>query len=121
MSSTTQLQQLMAGFAERTDLTTTSHVPRRYLWTDAFAVCNYLGLFQLTAEERYKNDAFALVEQVHAVLGKHRDDDPRTGWISGLDEEEGKLHPTAGGLRIGKKLNERKPGEPYNERLEDEH
>jgi hypothetical protein len=26
---------------------------------------------------------------VHAILGRHRDDDPRIGWISGLDEEEG--------------------------------
>ena len=108
----------MADFADRTGLTTDNHVPKRYLWTDAFAVCNFLELFQQTGEERYKEEAFALVDQVHAVLGRHRDDDPRTGWISGLDEEEGKLHPTAGGLRIGKKINERKSGEPSDERLE---
>lgn len=36
-----QVEQLMAAFAERTGLTGTSE-PRRYLWTDAFAVCNYL-------------------------------------------------------------------------------
>ncbi len=108
----------MADYGDRTGLTTGSHAPKRYLWTDAFAVCNFLELFQQTGEERYKQEAFALVDQVHAVLGKHRDDDSRSGWISGLAEEDGKLHPTVGGLRIGKKFNERQSGEPYDERLE---
>jgi len=58
------------------------------------------------------------VEQVHAILGRHRGDDPRQGWISGLDEEEGRRHPTAGGLRIGKELKERGEGEPFDDRLE---
>lgn len=40
------------------------------------------------------------------------------GWISGLSEEEGKLHPTTGGLRIGKKMQERTPSDPFNEDLE---
>jgi hypothetical protein len=52
------------------------------------------------------------------VLGRHREDDPRTGWISGLGEREGEEHPTRGGLRIGKELFERAPGEPYDELLE---
>ena len=108
----------MADFADRTGLTTGSHAPKRYLWTDAFAVCNFLELFLQTGEEQYKEEALALVDQVHAVLGRHRDDDSRSGWISGLDGEEGKLHPTAGGLRIGKKSNERQADEPYNDRLE---
>src|SRR3569623_2020427 len=34
---------LMMSFAERTGLTTDRR-PRRYLWTDAIAVCNFLGL-----------------------------------------------------------------------------
>ena len=55
---------------------------------------------------------------MHHTLGKHRKDDTRSGWISGLDEGEGELHPTKGGLRIGKKLNERKPDERFDERLE---
>jgi hypothetical protein len=55
---------------------------------------------------------------VHSVLGRHRRDDSRTGWISGLDEHEGRLHPTKGGLRIGKKLKERRPDELPDERLE---
>ena len=62
--------------------------------------------------------AYRLVDQVHHTLGRHRDDDPRRGWISGLDEQEGKRHPTIRGLRIGKQLNERKSNEPPNERLE---
>jgi hypothetical protein len=49
---------------------------------------------------------------VHAVLGRHRPDDRRTGWISGLEEQEGSEHPTAGGLRIGKVMNERCRGTP---------
>jgi hypothetical protein len=50
--------------------------------------------------------AVRLVDQVHHVLGRHRDDDPRSGWISGLSEKEGELHPNIGGLRIGKELND---------------
>jgi len=55
---------------------------------------------------------------VHHVLGRHRSDDPRSGWISGLSDEEGERHPTSGGLRIGKRLHERGPGDPYDARLE---
>ena len=118
MSTQTEIiQKIMEEFSERTGLTGNTP-PRRYLWTDAFAVCNFLGLFQKTGEERYKKMALSLVAQVHAVLGKHRIDDPRTGWISGLDEEAGRRHPTVGGLRIGKKLPERGPDDPYDDRLE---
>ena len=59
-----------------------------------------------------------LIDQVHQVLGRYRADDVRQGWISGLDEETGQRHPTRGGLRIGKPLKERQPGEPIDERLE---
>lgn len=118
MNDTKKIREIMADFADRTSLTTSSHAPKRYLWTDAFAVCNFLELFLQTGEEQYKQDAFALVDQVHSILGTYRDDDPRSGWISNLEEENGKLHPTAGGLRIGKKLNERQADEPYNDRLE---
>ncbi|MCX6670283.1 MAG: hypothetical protein NTV25_10860 [Methanothrix sp.] len=59
-----------------------------------------------------------LVDQVHHTLGRHCDDDSRRGWISGLDEQEGERHQTKGGLRIGKRLNERRPNEPSDERLE---
>ncbi len=41
----TAARSLMASFAERTGLTS-NRPPQRYLWTDAFAVCNFLGLDQ---------------------------------------------------------------------------
>jgi hypothetical protein len=92
--------------------------PRRYLWTDGFAVCNYLGLARATGNPVWRQRALALVEEVHHTLGRHRADDRRHGWISGLGEVEGEARPTAGGLRIGKPLPERAPGEPLDERRE---
>jgi hypothetical protein len=109
--------ELMMAFAERTGVTS-GRPPRRYLWTDAFAVCNFLGLASVTGEGRFAELALRLVEQVHRVLGRHRGDDPRSGWISGLDPQAGEAHPTCGGLRIGKPLAERGPGERVDERLE---
>ena len=46
--------------------------------------------------EEFKDLALQLVAQVHHLLGRHRPDDARTGWISGLGEEEGSKHPTIG-------------------------
>ena len=111
-------EDIMLDYARLTGLEPSSDNPRRYLWTDAFAVCNYLELFSRAGDEIYRNLALRLVEQVHHTLGRHREDDPRRGWISGLDEQEGKQHPTIIGLRIGKMLNERKPDELPDERLE---
>jgi hypothetical protein len=111
------VQEIMTEFAQLTGLAD-GPPPRRYLWTDAFAVCNFLELYRQTGEERYKQLALRLVDQVHHVLGRYRADDPRTGWISGLAEPKGERHPTPGGLRIGKSLNERKSDEPFDERLE---
>jgi hypothetical protein len=108
---------LMSRFADRTGLTS-ERAPRRYLWTDAFAVSNYLALDRTTGERRYLELALRLVEQVHATLGRHRPGDARRGWISGLPDGEGEAHPTAGGLRIGKPLPERGPREPFDDRLE---
>ena len=112
------VREIMMKFAGLTGLSPAKKSPRRYLWTDAFAICNFLGLYRETGDEQYRDLAANLVKQVHGVLGRHREDDIRRGWISGLSEEEGERHPTRGGLRIGKKLNERKPGDPYNDRLE---
>jgi hypothetical protein len=107
---TTTARALMASFAERTGAI--GNAPqRRYLWTDAFAVCNFVGLGEL-------DRAIALVERVHRELGRHRADDLRRGWISGLSETDGTAHPTLGGLRIGKPLPERAPGVPVDDRLE---
>jgi hypothetical protein len=112
-----QAAALMASFAERTGLTS-DRPKQRYLWTDAFAVCNFLGLARRTGEARYLDLALKLVDQVHQVLGRYRSDDTRTGWLSGLGEQEGAAHPTVGGLRIGKRFPERRPEEPFDERRE---
>jgi hypothetical protein len=107
----------MARFAQRTGMIS-DRAPRRYLWTDAFDVCSLLALARATGDSSHAELALCLVEQVHRTLGRHRPDDPRRGWISGLSEQEGESHPTRGGLRIGKPLPEREPGEPPDERLE---
>lgn len=112
------VKEIMLDFASATGLEPVKPNPKRYLWTDAFAVCNFLEIFRQTDDKTYLNLAFQLVNQVHHTLGKHRADDPRSGWISGLDEGEGELHPTRGGLRIGKKLPEHKVNELFDERLE---
>jgi hypothetical protein len=109
--------QLMEHFAAHTR-EEAGQPARRYLWTDAFAVCVYLGLARATGNRAYLERALALVEAVHHTLGRHRADDRRHGWISGLGETEGEAHPTAGGLRIGKAQPERAPGEPLDERRE---
>jgi len=110
--------KIMADFDRRTGITAGGKVQERYLWTDAFAVCNYLELYSRTGEEAQLDTALRLVEQVHLVLGRYSENDPRNGWISGLSHEKGRLHPTAGGLRIGKKLPERRPDEPFDQQLE---
>jgi len=112
------VQEIMTEFASLTGLLPVGKAPRRYLWTDAFAVCNFLELYHQTGDEIFKQLALKLVDQVHNILGRHREDDSRRGWISGLDDQEGKMHPTRGGLRIGKKMDERKPADPFDERLE---
>src|SRR5688572_29566421 len=109
--------ELMAELAARTGLVGDAP-PRRYLWTDAYAVRNFLVLHETTGDADQRERALRLVDQVHHVLGRHRSDDPRQGWISGLDVSEGEGHPTRGGLRIGKPLPERAPREPYDARLE---
>jgi hypothetical protein len=116
---TSMVREIMTEFSILTGLSPTGEVPsRRYLWTDAFAVCNFLELYRQTGDEEYRHLAVRLVDQVHTILGRHREDDPRTGWISGLDAKEGKMHPAMCGLRIGKEMNERRPTDPFDERLE---
>ena len=72
---------LMLEFGSRTGLTSAIEHPRRYLWTDAFAVCNFLELFARTGEQKYQEYALLLIDQVHKVLGRYREDDVRRGWI----------------------------------------
>ncbi len=111
-------QKMMIDFARETGLDPPSKRPKRYLWTDAFAVCEFWELFEKTGDLLFKELALALVDQVHNVLGRHREDDERGGWISGLLEDEGRVHPTVGGLRIGKRLPERGQSDPYDPDLE---
>jgi hypothetical protein len=114
----------------------TNGVPsKRYLWNDAFAVCVMLRLHHLRTSsisdipvpdhvESWRTAALSLVDQVHSVLGRFRMDDPdanrRGKWLSGQKDEATALllHPTAGGLRIGKELPGRKPNEPYDDEEE---
>lgn len=108
-------REAMEDFAYRTGLNNSTHPPARYLWTDAFAVCNFLRLFLRSGDPHYLALAQDLVKQVHQVLGRHREDDSRFGWISGLNETDGSKHPTRGGLRIGKPLPERNRQEKIDE------
>jgi hypothetical protein len=110
--------RLMFEFAKRTGLSPVAQNPRRYLWTDAFAVCNFLELGERTGDQQYRRCARELIDQVHRVLGRYRSDDVRKGWISGLDDERGCHHPTLGGLRIGKPLRERGANESIDEQRE---
>ncbi len=113
-----QAEQLMRGFRARTGIDGGAP-PERYLWTDAYAVCNLLLLHRLTGNADHLQSAMRLAEQVHRVLGQYRpDDESRRGWLSGLSDDQAALHPTAGGLRIGKPLPERPAGESMDPHLE---
>lgn len=115
----TQANKLLDDFSNRTGITGNEGDPsRRYLWTDAFAVQAYFGIARIFENKEYRIRALKLIDLVHEHLGRHHPEDPRKGWISGLPEEEGKLHPTSGGLRIGKRLPERRTDESYNSQLE---
>jgi len=67
----------------------------RYLWTDAYGVCNYITLYYETKDMMYLNQADALIKDVHDVLGKDRKLKNRLG--NATDDQ-----PLKGGLRIGK-------------------
>jgi hypothetical protein len=99
---------ILERFAERTGLVS-DRTAQRYLWTDAFAVCTWLGIARTTHEPRYVDLALRLIRAVHTTLGHHRPDDTRRGWLSGLGDTKARQHPTLGGLRIGKPLPEANP------------
>ena len=143
--------RLLDDFANRTGVGPRSRSgprarARRYLWTDAYAVCAWVELARTTGDARYTTLALDLVDAVHTTLGRHcsdhdddrnrrdesnpsdasvGDDDPAARplhdgnshacrWLDGASTD----HPTRGGLRIGKKLPERKPGEPVDDERE---
>ena len=109
---------LMLAFARDTGLEPQSDRPRRYLWTDAFAVCTLFTLAKAFDAPQLAQLALRLIDQVHQVLGHFAPQDTRSGPLSGLDAEQARLHPTLGGLRIGKKELERGPHEPYDAQRE---
>jgi hypothetical protein len=109
--------RLMQQFARDTGLEGDAPA-RRCLWTDAFAVCNALSLHRASGDAYWLDLALRLVDQVHQVLGRFRQGDPRKGWISGLGDAEGELRPTAGGLRIGKPFPERPVNAPSDPAFE---
>jgi hypothetical protein len=67
----------------------------RYLWTDAFGVCNFLTLFYETGDTKFLTMADGLIANVHDVLGRDRKGERRLA--DSTDE-----NPLRGGLRIGK-------------------
>ena len=97
-------QQLMQSFASRTGICATEKSSTRYLWTDSFAVCNFLALNQ-------PDQALSTIDSVHRTLARERS---TSRFLSNASED----HPTLGGLRIGKKMTERQVNEPCDERLE---
>lgn len=77
-----------------------SPTKKRYLWTDAFGVCNFITLYRESGNNPiYLDMADALIADVHNTLGRHRHGGARLG--PSTDEE-----PLKGGLRIGKQANE---------------
>jgi hypothetical protein len=71
-------QTLMEEFADATGVSRTAP-PRRYLLTDAFAVCNFLGLYRKTGARHFLGLARNLIDQVHHLLGRHRPNDLKAG------------------------------------------
>ncbi len=112
-------KKLMDDFLKRTGVSSNEGNPeQRYLWTDAFAVQACFALYHLLDDKEYYESALKLIKMVHNILGKYRKDEPRSGWISGLSEKEGREHPTINGLRIGKDLPERAAEESVNQQME---
>jgi hypothetical protein len=111
---TTEAAALMRRLAHRTGLVS-DQPQRRYLWTDAFAVANFVGIARASGDAACVERALQLIRSVHQVLARHRPDDRRSRWLGAA---AGPAHPTRGGLRIGKPLPERGPGEPLDPRLE---
>ena len=110
--------EIMEDFANNTGLSNKEVVETRYLWTDSFAIFNYIELYKLTNSRQYLDLVNILISHVHNSLAKHREDDERSGWISGLEDTEAQQHPTIAGLRIGKSHDERNENEIYDPNLE---
>ncbi|GEM_PF-2698569 len=73
---------IMQGFARLTGLSPLNPSPKRYLWTDAFAVCNYLGLYRRTDDPEYRdlgNCIPVLLDLFRQCLGEEIERDRRSG------------------------------------------
>ncbi|MCO4756136.1 MAG: hypothetical protein KC478_16765, partial [Bacteriovoracaceae bacterium] len=105
--------QLMESFAHTTGIAGNSK-PRRYLWTDAYAVENFMELGRRLNDQHYTEYALDLIDDVHYKLGRFDPKDSRKGWLSGLEDGQAKRRPVAAGLRIGKPKLERGPDEKIN-------
>lgn len=114
-----QAESLMNAFTDGTGIRERYTADaQRYLWTDAFAVQNFLALSTIRNDRTFLEYARKLIDEVHQTLGKFAPEDPRKGWISELSDRQGSVHPTRNGLRIGKKELERKRAEPFDSRKE---
>ncbi|KAL1712959.1 hypothetical protein EV715DRAFT_296547 [Schizophyllum commune] len=80
----------MRASVARKGLEPLSALPRRYLWTDAFASFNLITLHRQGLGENGSGSK---------------------GWLTELSEKGGAAHFTRGGLRIGKPLPEHQVGE----------
>ena len=109
--------EIMQDYARLTGLAPANAHPRRYLWTDAFAVCNYLELF---AGPMMKPIGIWLyASSIRCIIpsaGTAKTIPDAAGSAALMSRRVSGIRP--GGLRIGKQLNERRPDEPPNERLE---
>ena len=56
------VKKIMTEFADSTGLSGVQTSPRRYLWTDAFAVCSFIELYRQTKAEDWQRLALLLVE-----------------------------------------------------------
>ena len=63
-----EARAIMIEFADRTGLSGAGSPPRRYLWTDAHAVCNFLSLYRRTGGDAFESLALSLIDQVHNVI-----------------------------------------------------
>jgi hypothetical protein len=91
---------LLEAFARRTGLVD-GRESRRYLWTDAIALCTYLALYRRRRDSVLLRRARTLLSQVHGVLGHHAVGPRRGHPLGDVDEASWQQHPTLHGLRIG--------------------
>ncbi|MFO8017732.1 MAG: hypothetical protein R6U96_03800 [Promethearchaeia archaeon] len=88
-------ETLMMDFGNNTALNSLKSL-KKYLWTDAFAVYNFIELYKCTDKNKYNQLAFDLVDQVHGTLGSPKKMIGRKGWLAS------KVYPTKRSFRIGK-------------------